>query len=81
MKQYTVFVIQEFQARGGWDDVLTADNEARSWDSLEEAKEIAKGEVALNSIYATSHVVDLHTGKVVVGYHFDMLEERVEADL
>ena len=71
MRRYVAFVAMNYEARGGWEDVLMEDaaiedSSTRSFDSAEEAAVAARKAVAGEEKTKYWHVVDLHTGKIVL---------------
>jgi len=69
MKRYIVFMVLEYGATGGWDDVLTADwNEhdipSLFFDTVEEAIEASVKDLDRWDITIVQ-VVDLHEGRVI----------------
>ena len=57
-KRYILFAGEAYYPAGGWDDYIA------SFETLEEAK-AAEKEKMKGYQYDWSHVVDLHTGRIV----------------
>ena len=58
MKRYALFVCEDFQAGGGWNDFRG------SFDTLEQAKKAGKKKT--KAVHAWFHVVDIVYGKIVM---------------
>lgn len=78
-KRYIVFMYPEYEARGGWNDILRAnfsgstnrDSSILSFDSVGDAVQKADELKELTAQDWSYHVVDLQTGETVHDQPYD----------